>query len=207
MESWLSWISDLAKEKPVIKTWWQLIRDIIKRNQLQGSKKHMGSCATWGWWWGSWLHQFTLWLWTGQCSLYRLSVPQGNSTAICTEGYSSLMRVKECAPHLVSALKHGNNVDFPFCEAFSALWIKTWITCVIFCHWKLCASLYTNKAGVVFFFVCMFPCSLRVFLPKLLQVWYLCNLLYISVVKIPWVWLQVFHKNYRSFSHVHPLWC
>jgi len=28
---------DIAEEKTVIKTWWQVIRDVLKWNQLQGS--------------------------------------------------------------------------------------------------------------------------------------------------------------------------
>lgn len=78
MEHCLSLMSGSAKEKTVIKMW-QLIRSVLKRNLLQGSKKHVGGCAPCLQEWGSSRHLFALWLWRAKC---RGSVPQGNSTAI-----------------------------------------------------------------------------------------------------------------------------
>lgn len=91
---WLSLMSGSAKEKTVIQTW-QLIRDGLKRNLLQGSKKHMGGCSPWRWEWDFSLHLFALWLLTAQC---RGAVPQGNRAAMWGAGYSSSTRVKNCAP-------------------------------------------------------------------------------------------------------------
>lgn len=124
MERWLSLMSGSAKERTVIKMW-QLIRAVLKRNLLQGSKKHVGGCAPWLREWGSSLHLFALWLWRAKC---RGSVPQGNSTAIwgAVTRLNRGWRIVLLTP--VSTLKYANGEDFCFCEPFSTLWKKNYQT-------------------------------------------------------------------------------